>query len=204
MLSLDISYLVIFCNPCMQEGIQPPDLSQSFLSSVRCSSMTYLQLHIEPWGKDKSRGKSCGSGLQLFPLQGLLQQASTKLPAARCSSTLLCLIQRKCWVLWISEEFLICQSAAPGIVFVDQKQPGYFTRVRCEVSWGGTWECKLFLSLLELINAYGKNKNTGRSVYNSALKCWGVPEIGVSGYFGCIKYKARKKLLLYRYLLKHS
>lgn len=34
---------------------------------------------------------------------------------------------------------------------------------------------------------WNKQKTIGRSVYNSALKCWGVPEVGASGYFVYIK-----------------
>lgn len=161
LLSLDINYLVIFCNPCMQGGTQPPDFSQSFLSNVWCSSMTCFQLHMSSLvtGERTNQGGR-GSMLQLFSLQGHLLWTSTKLPAARCSSTLLGLIQR-CWVPWVNEELVICQSAALGIVVVDQRHPGHFTSVTSEV--GRNLRVQAFLEPAGTHKCLqNKNKNTGR------------------------------------------
>lgn len=54
-----------------------------------------------------------------------------------------------------------------------------------------------------MLMATQSEKTLGASVYNLTPKDLSVPTVGVPGYSCYMKYKASKKELLCRYLLKH-
>lgn len=121
---------------------------------------------------------------------------SAKLLVTGYSSVSLCLIQRRCWMLWINEELVICQSVAPGIVAVEQER-GHGTLAVRGASLGGkepesvsfSWACWN----TEVLMAMWSEKTWEQVCITWPPKDLGVPKVGVPGYSGFMKYKARKK-----------
>lgn len=76
--------------------------------------------------------------------------------------------------------------------------------MRCKVGWGGTrrYEFLLICWNTEMLMDTESGKTLG-DVCNWISNRTDVSKVGLPGYSGHMKYKARKKQLLCRYLLKH-